>query len=267
MKNALLSIALFAMTPVTVIGCQNDGAGIESVPAVALTSERPMDVQASAKLGAYALFDGAKDSGTASWDLYLRSLHQDDRRYLEDISDRYFGTVHFSGAEDREALLRLGFPLPEEWLAAKGMSEAELRAMSDRGDHKAEIFLVDRLLAKMAAVTAQAGAENYLEVVKALPEAERPSVDKDRLEVLNRSADVFSEGPTPFTAYQYGVAFSAATGSPEPIPAAMAMAAELGDRRAEKLMADYDAKSPAGNPKLVSQLHATMRKMAKRPAP
>lgn len=263
MNRKIVFMALVAAAPLSVSGCQNDSAVASAVESAATPTRQIAKPPAALRAVEEELFEGVADSRAESWDAFLSSVSKDERTYLEGLSQRYFGALHFSTAAERSELISLGTPLPEEWLVAQHVSDADLRAMAEDNNRKAGIFLVDRLLARMASVMEQAGASSYLEVVNALPEAQRPAIDRDRREAMDRSASQFSISPTPFTAYQFGLGFSAGTGSTAGIPAAMTVAGELGDPRAVKLLAAYTATHPDEDPKLVTNVIGAMRALAK----
>lgn len=262
MNRVIFFYVLLAAAVLGVSGCQESAALKATTEATVAPANGPARSAVLPITDVKGLFDKAADSRAMSWDAFVSGVSRSERAYLEGVSKRYFEALKFETAEGRSELIRQGTPLPEEWLAAQDVSDADLRTMADKNDQKAGIFLVDRLLTRMATITKQAGASTYLEVVNALPEAERPAIDKDRREAMDRSASQFAANPTPFTAYQFGLGFSVGTGSTAGIPAAMTVAGELGDPRAAKLLADYSAMHPDENPKLVATVTSAMRALA-----
>lgn len=263
MNRKLILSMLLAAAPLSVSGCQNESAAATVNASAATPMSQAVEPKSVSRSVGSVLFDGTAKSRVSSWSAYLKIVSKDDGDYLEEVSERYFGIMHFNNDSEKSELIRIGAPLPEEWVAANHMSESDLRALVGDKDVKAKIFLIDRLLARMQDLTQQAGASTYLEVVNALPEAERPAIDKDRQEAMILAASLFSENPTPFNAYQYGLAFSASTGTTGGIPAAMTVAGELGDPRASKLLASYNATASGEEGKLTEGVIATMRGMVK----
>lgn len=80
-----------------------------------------------------------------SWDARLAKLPERDRAYLEAVNGRYYGALAFASLQEQRELVALGFPMPEEWLAARDTPDAELERLATAGNQKARMFHIDRV--------------------------------------------------------------------------------------------------------------------------
>jgi len=206
-----------------------------------------------------------RSSAANSWTEYLSSVGQDDRRFLEAVASRYYGTLQFDNAHERNALSKLGIPTPGEWLSSREYSDEELAVRGEGGDADALIFLTDRLIARMSGVRSKARESSYLAYVNSLPEEMRSPGRNDLVDAVARASSSYSLSPTPFTAYQYGIAMAEVTGSPSIIPASITIAGELGDARAAGILASYYKTAPRSDDAAVLQAEDIMREMSLSP--
>ncbi len=73
-----------------------------------------------------------------------------DQAYLSDVSDRYFGTMEFLDETEQRKLVEQGFPMPEEWLAARNLPIEDLERLVEQGNVKAKMFYIDRITQEIA---------------------------------------------------------------------------------------------------------------------
>jgi len=259
LKVGLLMVAVAVLTQA---GCSDESVVAASERHIGKPSTRPLDTAEPKARAQNNLFEGVIDSHSRSWEGYVDTLDVEEREHLTRIAQRYLGTPLFDDMIARRQLQSLGFPLPEEWLAAKKLSDAELRSLASTGDRKAALFLTDRLLDAMQRITEASGANNYLEVVNALPEAQREPVDLRRREALTLAATNLSTDPTPFSAYQYGIATAAGTENHAPVLASIQVAGELGDIRADRILEQYRLSHSGKDAEGVASFLDAMRRLA-----
>ena len=162
----------------------------------------------------------------ASWDARLATLPERDRAYLETINGRYYGALVFANEQEQRELIALGFPMPEEWLAARDTPDAELERQAIAGNQKARMFHTDRVSERVAPVLTVRGFEN----TPGDQELFRQFVDATAM-----VANLLHDTRSPFAAYLAGRIVSSGTlgGQPEAIAASFQLARELGDPRAD----------------------------------
>jgi len=264
MIKSIRSIAGACALTVAIAGCHDNAALAETTTTPSAPHSQPTPASKSPATAAPKETVGNDRSRTpASWSEYLESVSRDDRQFLEGVSRRYYGTVQFDNAQEREELSKLGIPMPGEWLTSRDHSDEELAKLSDTGDAKSMIFLTDRLIAKMTDTRSKAGEGSYLDYVKSLPDDMRSPGQQDLAEALGRASSSYTISPTPFAAYQYGIAMAEVTGSPNIIPASITIAGELGDARAENILASYYKTGPRSDEAAVLQAEEAMRQMSR----
>jgi|GEM_PF-2461356 len=264
MIKSIRSIAGACALTIAITGCHDNAALAEtSTTSSASPSPSTLAPQSPETADTMNVIGGDRRGAATSWSEYLRSVDEEDRKFLEDISSRYYGAVQFGNAREREELSRLGIPLPGEWLSSRDHSDEELAKLGDAGDAKALIFLTDRLIAKMSDTRSKAGESSYLSYVKSLPDDMRSPGQQDLAEASGRASASYIISPKPFTAYQYGIATAEVTGSPDIVPASIAIAGELGDARAENILASYYKTGPRSDDAAVLQAEEAMRQMSR----
>lgn len=108
MNRKIVFMALVAAAPLSVSGCQNDSAVASAVESAATATRQIAKPPAALRAVEEELFEGVADSRAKSWDAFLSSVSKDERTYLEGLSQRYFGALHFSTAAERSELISLG---------------------------------------------------------------------------------------------------------------------------------------------------------------
>lgn len=162
----------------------------------------------------------------ASWEARLAKLPERDRAYLETVNGRYYGALAFASEQEQRELTAQGFPMPEEWLAARDTPDAELERQAIAGYQKARMFHIDRVSERVAPVLTVRGFEN----TPGDQELFRQFVDATAM-----VANLLHDTRSPFAAYLAGRIVSSGTlgGQPEAIAASFQLARELGDPRAD----------------------------------
>ena len=190
-----------------------------------------------------------------SWNEALDRMTLDQREYLAGLNDRYMGVLRYQSVEEAEELARLGFPTPEEWLAARDLTDRQLQEMASERPGKASLFHANRTLEKF----------DRLDAAKS-----RGSIDKQLQDQLVISAaDAHSSAlvalrttRSPLAAYIAGISDAKTAGSPEPIAAGIQLAGDLGDPRAQALLKGFNERHPEANVALIHQAYLTMRRIA-----
>lgn len=161
-----------------------------------------------------------------SWEARLAKLPDRDRVYMKAINDRYYGALEFANEQEQRELTAQGFPMPEEWLAARDTPDAELERQAIAGNQKARMFHIDRVSERVAPVLTVRGFEN----TPGDQELFRQFVDATAM-----VANLLHDTRSPFAAYLAGRVVSSGTlgGQPEAIAASFQLARELGDPRAD----------------------------------
>ncbi len=162
----------------------------------------------------------------ASWDARLATLPERDRAYLETINGRYYGALVFANEQEQRELIALGFPMPEEWLAARDTPDAELERLATGGNRKARMFHIDRVSERVAPVLTVRGFENT---------PDDQELFRQFVGATAMVANLLHDTRSPFVAYLAGRVVSSGTlgGQPEAIAASFQLARELGDPRAD----------------------------------
>lgn len=172
----------------------------------------------------------------ASWDEFVALQAIPDQEYLQSLEKRYFGAVAFQTADEREYMNRAGFPSPEEWLAAKRMTDSQLQEKADAGDPKAAGMFADRMSVQLG---------ELLELAREDPDAVTDA-DRARLATLAvaYSSRAMDASKSPFGLYVEGAVLSSIFNSWEPMTAALLESMERGDPRVDRLMGQLHARHP-----------------------
>lgn len=175
-----------------------------------------------------------------SWDVAVAHATPDDRAYLEFVQEKYPGIVEFDDEEGRALLEKLSIPLPEEWLAAKRLSDAELEAMMKHGDLRATTFYADRMTDRLQEILDEAGTQDVTKVYKVAPHLMDRFGDAF-VKATTSSSIALRRNPSAFTVYVYGRE-GAVTGNAKFVLAASYEAAyDLGDPRAPDFLRRFEA--------------------------
>lgn len=202
-------------------------AAISDSPQAANTSANEIVLPAN-----FALPGLSKLPAANSWDEALSRLSEADRGYVAQKNSQYFDTLRFADTQTQRRLAAQGFPMPEEWLAARAMSDAELERLADGGNRKARIMLIDRAIELAAPILRERGFD--------LKSDERALFTRFNLASAQATV-LLNETRSPFAAYQYAATLSyGGQGQMAEIGAAsFTLAEELGDVRADALRRAY----------------------------
>lgn len=187
-----------------------------------------------------------------SWAERIAKLPEGDRKYLEAKNAEYFGALEFGSAADQRKLIEQGFPMPEEWAAARAMPEAELRRLAQEGNTKGQMFYVDRVISEVAPVLKERGFGDSAE--------DRALYNKFN-EASAMSAILLKQTRSPFVAYQNGLILSVGTLGHSPAIAAgsFQVAKELGDMRADGLSQSFYKAHVALDPQAVMASYSSIK--------
>lgn len=251
------AIALAALASFAAFETACSSSGTE--PAVAserqaeATPNLPKDVVPAVqppKENALILHAGADRS--ESWAEFISLQVSSDQVYLEELDHRYFGVLSFRSKDERDYMLRSGFPTPEEWLAAKRMTDAELQELADAGNSKVAGILADRMSVR-------------LEALISLDEEHPEDVGDDDRALVAATAVAYATramqgSASPFGVYVEGMVKSSIFDSWEPMTAAMLEGMRRGDPRANRLIEELHARHPVQD---ISAIHASLKGMTK----
>lgn len=192
----------------------------------------------------------------SSWSARVAKMSATDQAYLAQISERYFGSIEFLDESEQQRLIRQGFPMPEEWLAARNVPDAELERLAKTGNLKAQMFQTDRVSERIAPVVAVHGLDDS----PAGKELFRQFVETDVM-----AGNLLRNSQSPFAAYLYGRFRTSGTqgNQPEFMAAAFEFAKDLGDQRAEGYRRVFFEQHPGLNAELVMLGYSGMKIIAK----
>lgn len=187
-----------------------------------------------------------------SWNERVAKLSIADRNYLAEISARYFGSIEFSDEAEQHRLIEQGFPMPEEWLAARDMPDRELERLARAGNLKAQMFQVDRVSEHLGPVLAERGLKNT---------PQDKELFRQFVETSRMAEELLSSTHSPFAAYLNGRIFSAGSqgNPPEPIAGAFQLAKDLGDQRADNYRSVFMQSYPDMNAEAVMASYSSMK--------
>lgn len=176
-----------------------------------------------------------------TWDGLIDSIPKEDAKYLNSINSNYFGALSFKSKDELRELAAKGFPLPEEWLEARSMTDEELKKLSNSGNLKAKAFYLDRLISRADEYFDLRGVDDV--AYQASPGA------KYSLQAYELAAQIQSSYKSAFGGYLLGSAYSRLNfpQSPEAGAAGMFVALNAGDKRALGLLRTYEATHPDMN--------------------
>jgi hypothetical protein len=193
---------------------------------------------------------------TSSWRARVAKMSATDQAYLTQISERYFGSVEFFDESEQRRLIRQGFPMPEEWLAARNIPDVELEQLAKTGNLKAQMFQTDRVSERIAPIAAVQGLDDS----QAGKELFRQFVETDVM-----AGNLLRNSQSPFAAYLYGRFRTSGTqgNQPEFMAAAFEFAKDLGDQRADGYRRAFFEQHPGLNAELVMLGYSGMKIIAK----
>lgn len=187
-----------------------------------------------------------------SWNARVSRLSATDQAYLAKVSERYYGAVEFLSEAEQRRLIEQGFPMPEEWLAARHIPDSELERLSKAGNVKAQMFQVDRVGERVAPVLEERGLLNTPADKELFRQFTETTVVAEQL---------LRDTHSPFAAYLAGRLFSAGTSGNqlEPIAAAFQLARDLGDERADTYRSAFMQQHPNMNAEAVMASYSMLK--------
>ena len=211
---------------------RDSGLSQLGAPALAGAGGRWLEVP-----GPWRFPEAPRIEAARSWEERLAKFSPSQQVYLRGLNDRYLGVLAFDSPDEQERLIRQGFPMPEEWLAAQDLLDSELEALAKEGNFKAQMLQIDRVGQQVGAVLdARGGLDTerpeHREMLVRLAEAKFMN-----LEMLRATG-------SPFAAYQYGQTRYAMTPArpPEYLASSLLLAGDLGDKRAVQFQQQFAGK-------------------------
>lgn len=194
-----------------------------------------------------------------SWHEAVSRYSEDERRFLRARNAAYFQILQFGSEQQQRQMIEQGFPMPEEWLAARNIPDEELKRLAEAGNAKAQMFYIDRSISVLSAVLSQRGLDTK--------NAQDMRLLQLYASVSTLTRTRFSDSKSPFAAYQLGLFETRAsqTQSPEPFAASIHIAAELGHAGADQLSNVFYQQHPGLNPGTVMHFYQSMRRQIGRP--
>ncbi|HEY0845460.1 MAG TPA: hypothetical protein VGE12_08830 [Noviherbaspirillum sp.] len=251
MKIQLITVLLLS---VLVVACKPEEtkkkAGVPGAENAEKTSEQVVSGQISAweTLSEQERIPGVSSfQKSNSWEERLGLMSADSQRYLREMNEKYYGSLEFSSMEEQELLIRQGFPSVEEWLFARDMPETKLEVAAEAGNWKAQLLYADRLASRFNAEQISNSTGFDQEQMKL------------KLDAVKYASLALRGAKNPFSAYLYGGVAEKTSGNPEMAAAAMLLARELGDTRADQLSLAVAKRRPGMNPATIQLAFGSMR--------
>lgn len=235
---------------------QADEVAAETVSSVTEPSYRPGHIALPQSLRLPGV-DSVK--AARSWQEAVSRYSEDERRFLHARSAAYFYVLEFGSEQQQRQMIEQGFPMPEEWLAARNMSDEDLKRLAETGNAKAQMFYIDRSISVLSAVLSQRGLDTK---------------NAQDMQLLQLYASVSAmthrrliDSKSPFAAYQDGLfeTRTSRTQTLEPFAASIHIAAELGHAGADQLSNVFYQQHPGLDPGTVMHFYQSMRRQIGRP--
>ncbi|MBB1087711.1 hypothetical protein H4F99_04330 [Lysobacter sp. SG-8] len=189
----------------------------------------------------------------------MSQLPKSEEAWLRELNDQYADALAFGSPEEQQRLISQGFPMPEEWIAAKSMSTMELEALANTGNSKAKMFYVDRVSDEIGSIR-QSGQGLDTSSSEDMALLSRVAAANTMVLQLMKSTR------SPFAAYLDGRINTAMTqyGPPESMASAILLAGDLGDVRASDLRARYFHAHPDMNAAEITQSYEGRKRLVLR---
>lgn len=156
------------------------------------------------------------------------------------FNEKHLGVYRVNSREQVAWMARNGYPMPEDVLAAEGMSDAALQELAEQGNDKAVFLLIERHDAELAAYLAKGGTRNdYFS---------GPGGDQ-RSQVNIKLRQLLEESNSPYKGYvqaaeAIGRADMAQRDIDAQVIAGLSWAQSLGDMRASQFIREYVGSDP-----------------------
>lgn len=191
-----------------------------------------------------------------SWNERIAQFPAADKAFLADVNKRYFGSLEFQSEEEQRRLIQQGFPMPEEWLAARNLLDTELERLAQEGNLTAQMFWINRVGEKIGPIL---GAGEGLGNSPADKELFRRFTEARLM-----ADDLLRSTKSPFAAYLSGrIASAGSFGNPPGLVAgSFQLAKELGDDRADDYMRRFSEEHPGMDANTVMTSYSAMKTAA-----
>lgn len=186
--------------------------------------------------------------GAPSWDARLSRLPAAEEAWLQERNDHYADALAFGSLEEQQRMIAQGFPMPEEWLAAKRMPDLELEGLAKAGNRKARMFYIDRVSDRIGSIRGSGQGLKTSSPQDMALLSRAAAADTMALQLMKSTG-------SPFAAYldaRINAAMTQYT-PPESMASAILLAGDLGDARARELRARYFRDHPDMDAALITQ--------------
>lgn len=245
---------LCSMLLIVLVAC-SDPAGVNAPPVADPaqarlhdpdSSRRPQQVHdlprhTSIRITRELQFPGVQSVQMAdSWEHRIAQMNPRDREWLETVNANYAGALAFEDRKQQEWMIANGYPMPEEWVAARAMSDEALGRLAKSGNEKAQFFHIDRV-----AERASAENEDGDGIDMSDPDDQPLAIAVARATAMAWRLSEKSEGP--FASFVEGrlLRANASYDNSARLAAGIVEAGARGDPRADRLLREFLAAHPA----------------------
>ena len=188
----------------------------------------------------------------STWQELLATMSVDDAEFLSRLDEKYNGGLSFTSIEEQRWAISQGIPMPEDWLAAKSMSDTELEEQARSGRFKDQMIFADRVYDRISSEKSR-----HTDGIH-----ESRFVDQ-RIAATAMATSQLQRTRSPFAAYILGRLDSViyADQPSEPIAAAIATGKDLGDPRADRISRAFYAKHSDVNAESVLAIYNSTKSM------
>ena len=151
--------------------------------------------------------------------------------------------------------------MPEEWLAARDLSDSQLEALAKVGDKKAQMFFIDRASNEISPILASG---------KGLDSSPQDTALFNKVTTASTMAMLMLESTkSPFAAYMNGRLLTAMTqyNPPEVMASRIMLAGDLGDPHAKALQDAYLQQHPSMDAAIIASMYSSIKKLAVKSGP
>ena len=251
MKLKINQFIFISLLSCVAVGCGDIGSGGERKTVV---DDLHSDVSSNGE------FEGKGSMGASSPDdlVKISSPLLDVKSYSDFYRMRYPRLFH---AEDRDNIIRLqslGFPTQDEVNQVAALTDLELKNRFASGDSRGAIFYSERLADQIEEKLVDQGVDSVSRLVELNPN-ERSSISLLVVDATAAAASGLKFAPSAFSAYNYGRVNYLATGDESYIPASYAMAKDLGDAEAGRILQEMTGDKAGYSADKVLDIYRTMK--------
>jgi len=174
---------------------------------------------------------------------WVAQFPPDQQQRILDFDEKHFGVYRVNSPEQVAWMAQNGYPLPEDVIAAEGLTDDDLRELARRGNDKAGFMLrernIEKTRQKVDAYVAQ--GRTQADFWTGDPDAQQLAHD-DRL-----TRQIIDQSNSPYKGFvqtQEAALLSEPVGIDSTVIAGLSWARRLGDFRAQQFMAEYVADDP-----------------------